>query len=342
MLRITGLSRCLEQRNSNLRGMTTTANARLKHVLVLHTAGFLLLASLLPAKAAGCAMGYRELGGVQNMPQVREHVCPLGNDDTSKTLRITFVRLDEALAGNLILDERTPELEQLFGDAKLVKNEIAAELESLYRSFAHKVVVPARNISLDVTVGAPRGGETLDFKSAKLQSVNPHEDETRRFWSISSQEASFDSVSQYNVSMPALDATIFHAARWPEQFKQFYVCQTDVIFCTLIWRYVTQLGELDTIERDTDKSAEGSLTAEEEKEIADRDKSDWSDDTNYVYKTHFSLFRYLGRNGWPTNFLMLSARPAGCGYSFEYSYIAPPLAFDVAILENSSEEFHRH
>src|SRR4051794_33701669 len=207
-----------------------------------------LLAGAALARANDCSIGYRELGGVQGLPQVREHVCVVSPGGARRTLRVTFARLDEQLAGNLALGEKTPELDQLFSGAIFVANEVSAEVKLLFQKFAHKVTVPARNMELTVSVGTPRGGETIEIGSAKLPSLNPGENETRRLWSISSSDATVDRNSEYGISMQNLGRTILRTTSWPDGFMQFYSCQEEAIQCTRIWRYVARLNELDAIE----------------------------------------------------------------------------------------------
>jgi hypothetical protein len=253
---------------------------------------------------------------------------------------VSFVRLDETLAGNLVVGERIPELDQLFGGAMLINNQISTELKQLFQ-FAHKTVVPARNLSLQVTVSAPHPDGKVETQSADLPSLNARANETRRLWSISSEMAAFNPSQEYDVSLERAQAVIYSTNRWPDGFKQTYDCDNDAIQCAVVWRYVSQLSELDELERDTDKMvarAQKNATAKERREDARRDKSDWSADHQYVYKTHFSLFRYLGRSGWPEKFLVLRGWQANCAGIFDFFYTMPTLAFDVAIVENSSPE----
>lgn len=305
-------------------------------------ASLLLLAILSPADAGNCSIDYHELAGNKEMPQVREHVCPVAADDPSQNLRVTFVRLDEVLAGNLIKGERIPELEPLFGGAKFIDNDVSAGLKVLFDKFAHKEVVPARNLEFSVTVETPRGGENADLNSVHLPSLNAREDETRRLWSISSAQPTFNQAQQYNIEMPEAAATITETTAWPKSFKQFYICEDEAIQCTTVWHYVSRLNELDKIERDTDKAGEstdeaGQQNDHADEKNADKDQPDWNDNPEISYKTHFALFRHLGKTNWPPRFLVIKSN-LGCLASYEFSYIMPPLAFDIAVVENPSSK----
>jgi hypothetical protein len=268
--------------------------------------------------------------------------------DLSRNLRVTFVRLDEVLTGNLVR-EQTPEIEQLFGGAKLIDNEVSAELRALFHDFAHKTVMPATNIKFTVKVKALRADEMSHAVSVELPSITANENEVRRFWSISSKTVNVPQPNEYGIQYPKLSEGFFSKTntRWPDGFKQFYVCQNDAILCTELWRYISRLSELDVIEHDMDEkrvapedagTRDGDTDETVPEAAGTRDKSDWDEDIAYIYKTHFSLFRYLGKTGWPEKFLVMQAKQPECGYGLETSYIMPPLAFDVAIIENSSSE----
>jgi hypothetical protein len=211
-------------------------------------AGSFLLTTFLPCHAENCSLGYRELAGVQNMPKVREHICPTMTGDLSRNLRVTFVRLDEVLTGNLVR-EQTPEIEQLFGGAKLIDNEVSAELRALFHDFAHKTVMPATNIKFTVKVKALRADEMSHAVSVELPSITANENEVRRFWSISSKTVNVPQPNEYGIQYPKLSEGFFSKTntRWPDGFKQFYVCQNDAILCTELWRYISRLSELDVL-----------------------------------------------------------------------------------------------
>ena len=327
-------------RQVRLTEMSVTMRARATRAPTA-VAGLLLLAVTAPfagadpARTSDCSIAYRELAGVQGLPQVREHVCVVKGSGTSQTLRVTFARLDETLAGNLARSEKTPEFDRLFGSAMLVENDISAELKVLFQNYAHKITVPARNMEMTVTVSTPRGVEALDTKSATLPPLDAGENETRRLWSISSSTANFDAGTEYGISLDSANRVILNDPSWPAGFKQFYICQEEAIQCTKIWRYVEQVSELDAIERDTDRMIRAAQTPQDRREDQRRDKSDWNEDHSYIHKTHFSLFRHLAEGGWPAHFIVVGAAMECLG-GFEGKYVMPTLALDVAIVENAS------
>jgi hypothetical protein len=309
--------------------------------IAIASAGLLLSAGLslaltVPSRANDCLSGYRALAGVQDL-LVREHICTL-DGGSDNILRVAFARLDEVLAGNLARNEKTPELEQLFPKAHLVDNEVSSELKVLFQ-YAHRTTVPARNMELTVSVSAPHG-DTLDDRSAKLSPLDAGENETRRLWSISSgwQSARWQSAQNYSISSGAVDEAIYNTTGWPNGFKLFYSCQVDAIQCTELWRYVAQVSELDAFERDSDRAVAAAKTAADRKQDASRDKSDWDEDSKYVYKTHFALFRHLAQGGWPDHFLVIHWNMQDCGGAWNSEYLMPSLALDVAIVENGSSE----
>src|SRR5436305_15271498 len=78
-------------------------------IAALAAVASLALASPSSAQSRNCAPGLRALAGAAGMPKVPELVCPTGDDAGSSTLRVSFLRLDESLAGNLVLGEKVPE-----------------------------------------------------------------------------------------------------------------------------------------------------------------------------------------------------------------------------------------
>jgi hypothetical protein len=291
----------------------------------------LLLACTVSSRAHDCTSGYRALAGVQGL-LLHERVCTL-DGGSSNILRVTFARLDEELAGNLARNEKTPELEQLFPNAHLVDNEVSSELRILFQ-YAHKTTVPARNMALFVTVSAPHG-ETFEVSSATLSPLNASQNETRRLWSISSDGATFGERQNYAISSNVVDRAIRNTTGWPDGFKFFYICQSNIIECTQLWRYLGRASDLDALEHDTDRDL---VASNSDPRIANRDKSDWVEDHDYIYKTHFALFRYLAQRGWPERFLVIRWDVDFCGGAFIGYYVMPPLSLDVAIVENGSPE----
>jgi hypothetical protein len=99
------------------------------------------------AARAECIHESREIGGVRGAPEVHELNCKIPTDPNGG-FRVTFLRLNEVLAGNLALKEPTPEIASYFGSDGLVSNEVAAELEALFKRFGRKQVFRADTIGL--------------------------------------------------------------------------------------------------------------------------------------------------------------------------------------------------
>ncbi len=316
-------------------------HARVLGSIVALAAGTVLLCGTAPAQPRTCATDLRELAGLTGMPRVRELVCPTSG---GSSLRVTFLRLDEVLAGNLVLGTKTPELDRLLGNARFVENDVSREFKIIFQRFAHEDVVAAGDVKLTVTLFAPRAGGSADRQSADVPAAASQDD--RHLWSISQRMASLDTPAQHSISMPAAINMLYKGRGWPKGFKQAYNCSDDVrvtlnsgevatnevgpISCTTNWRYVPNLKDLDVIERDTDSMIRDSNPGAE-------DSRDWSGD-RFVHKKHFALLRYLGQKSWPADFLVIAAElEVGCEVSDTGYYVMPPFGLDVAIIENSSD-----
>src|SRR5690242_10359343 len=93
---------------------TFRVNMSCRKVLGLIAASMLgAWAALAPsaAQAASCTAKYSPLGGIPNMPPVREQVCTSEADHAD--LKISFLRLSEAVAGSLARKQPIGELETI-------------------------------------------------------------------------------------------------------------------------------------------------------------------------------------------------------------------------------------
>src|SRR5262245_2685094 len=77
---------------------------------------------------------------VQGGPEVREFLCPVDGEKGKEDLRVSFLRLNEGIAGNLTLAEATPELRGFFGEYSILKNKVFEAAETLFRRFGNKQV----------------------------------------------------------------------------------------------------------------------------------------------------------------------------------------------------------
>jgi hypothetical protein len=314
-----------------------------------------------PVQAGACSTEFRELGGIADFPAVRSYVCTIGTDP-QPSLRVTFMRLNEPLAGNLAKREPTPEFNQIFGRANVVANDVLKELEILFEKFGHKDVYPASSVDFVLKVRTRSANGSWEWKGISLSQTTPSgdrpgadPDQVQRLWSISRSLSSSSEV--YPISLPTVEQAFRWTFSWPANFKHTYDCDHDPIECTLLWRYL-ELAELDRIEPGTtaqlQKPASGvgpdafqmllkeyaekrSQRLHDTKSSAAPEISDWPNQ-RIEYRTHFALYRYIGRASWPKGFLIATGNLDACGGTLEFGYLARPVALEVAVVENQGSE----
>lgn len=317
----------------------------------LPVAVVICLAIAAPALAKDCVADHREVKYRGGSAKLRHYACKIGTGAEQQRIRVTFHRLSEPMAGNLVMGEPLPELDAIVGRPTVVKNEVFSELDALFRSFGRKVrqegehedIRPFWSVRVDTPPVSGTGGERASAATQATQTVhyitppNP---------SVSSDE--------YYMSEP--NDVIFKTDRWPDGFNHFYECEpgeVGYVSCTTIWRYI-DLAALDGIERETanwHSEVDQSLAAEREKfeqETAgpndpdalepevpapEREEGEFFDPD---FKRQFALFRHLGKRGWPADFMSISGNNRSCGSSYSFRVYPRPLVVDVVVVENAS------
>jgi len=96
-----------------------------------------------PAWPADCVAQLSHLAGIANFPQVREQVCSSDGNANAGDLKITFLRLGEAVAGSLARKVPIPELENILKGMTVSENDVFKELASIFSKFGYKQTYPA-------------------------------------------------------------------------------------------------------------------------------------------------------------------------------------------------------
>jgi hypothetical protein len=279
-----------------------------------------------------CTKGLRSW--VRGAPTFREYTCAIGGQE----LRLTFLRLNEGLAGNLVLDEPTPEIQNFFGSFKIVDNEVLQALKPLFSKFGQKRVYRAEDLEFAINISAPTDDGEGHWKSFNLPPVRVPNTKYRRIWTLSTPFG--DYTERYQI-FPGKDlSALSKSKRWPPNTKMTYTCLNDAILCAVLWRFA-QVKELRDIARSTERVVKRMYpdTTERSPPSGASDTeggSSWPEPA-LQFRNHFELFEHIGSAGWPADFLLLSASAQDCDRSFAYYYHARPLALDVAVFENASQ-----
>jgi hypothetical protein len=287
------------------------------------------------AQSADCTSRFSRLSGDQKLPEVREQVCSTDAATTAGDLKITFLRLSEAVAGSLAKKDPIPEFEAILKGPTVSQNEVFQELVSIFDKFGYKENRTAESIGLVLNVKTLGPGQVAKWKSVELPVAPRPANSVQAFWTISSP---FANTLDAEVSMKEARDTIMKTDGWPSGFKQTYICRRAEILCTLTWTHL-DLRDLDVVERDTfadEKKAGSALDDGAPNNDGSNVASDALEWPHPRYKANFSLFRYLGASGWPREFLIASSNNGECGDVFTFHYHPRPLVLDVAVIENAS------
>jgi hypothetical protein len=260
------------------------------------------------------------------------YLCSANPGKDAPTLRISFYRLDEALAGSVVTSVSLPELQTAVGPFLTVDNDVAAEARTLFQQygsqrdydFANSDV--SWNIDLNDT-HLESAVDQVDDTSAKRKKSSARPRLVRHIRYLS---GAF-SLTDTSPVLGEIENTLLHTTRWPAGYKFFFAgCDDDFISCTTLWRYITA-SDFDLLLQDMRDYVRKTIA-----KVSDRSASPIVSD----YERSFQLERYLAQNGMPPDFLSVyTGIEQGCvgdGWSFMYS--GRPLTVDVAIIENLTDQ----
>jgi hypothetical protein len=302
---------------------------------------FLTLApitSIETAFAGVCESQKQPLQQDADAPGIVRYNC--STNDRTPALRVSFYRLDEALAGSLVTGTPLPELETLLGPFGVIDNDVSREARAIFQygttddyDFAddglrweiqtHGGVALEKKANDD---NAPR--KTKTGSSTRQKQI-------RHIWYISHSASNINShfgLWSNDIILSEASNIILRTTHWPTGYKFSYSCgNDDFVSCTTIWRYVTA-SDFDIILRSMREFVRG-MSAEQKRQDPTFRK------LVPDYERNFQLYSYLSRRGMPNDFLFINtAFGPGCegdGWSFYYS--ARPLKTDVALIENVTD-----
>ncbi|MDX2203617.1 MAG: hypothetical protein NW223_12770 [Hyphomicrobiaceae bacterium] len=292
----------------------------------------------IPSHANDCSVQQRELGGVKGAPTVASTACPVAAGSTER-FHVTFLRLNEVLAGALAMGEVLPEITPFFGDKGLVANPVAEEIETIFKRFGRKQVFDAKGIGLVMNARGVARSE-LEWRSFEVRPQSSPS-QVRRMWTITHALDSLE--TRYPIFDKAASTTIYKTDRWPQNFKMFYQCSDRSVFeCVTLWRFLAA-ADLDVLAQDTEedekvRAEDGRYTPPEAPATEGIEKSEWP--LANSHRTHFEFFKYLTRGGWHAKFgyMSIDTTAKGCGDTIDSGYFTRPIALDIAVVENSTRQ----
>ncbi len=308
------------------------------------TAGALVAMSA-NALAQTCFKDHREVVHSGGSAKLRNYLCKVGDSRRSQLVRVTFLRLSDAMAGALVLGRPLRALRDVVGSARVIENEVYKETQHLFSEYGEDDSGEwSTAIDTPPVYGLGSGrasgrGSNSDNTTSKGEPI--------RFLNLTTMSDRWAEGESESIQIEADDAVVQNSTDWPSGYNQYYRCNDDIIGCTTIWKYIGP-GDLDDIERDTDaawKKIEEELAREDagvaepstgSEEPAGADAVD-PEPLVPSYKRHFAMFRHLAKKGWPEDFLVIMDADVGCGDDpLGFTYLPRPLMLDVAVVENLS------
>jgi hypothetical protein len=214
---------------------------------------------------------------------------------------------------------------------------VSAEARTLFQQFGSQtdydfaISDVTWNINLNEMTLAGKAGEAETADTTKPRKSPARPSQVRHIWYLSS---SFFSVTSPTLVLREIRNTVVNTTRWPAGYKFSYKSCTEPHFlsCTTIWRYITA-SDFDLLLQDMREFVRAGGRS--------RGKGD-STASKMVpdYERNFQLYRYLAQRGMPQDFLSIYIGiDQGCGGDgWDFSYSGRPLAVDVAVIENLTDQ----
>ena len=300
--------------------------------------GVLCLGSAASTAEPQCVTSFREIKFPDGSARVKNYVCQTKGTATPE-IRIEFDRLSEDAAGSLIQGTPHAYLQRAFGNVRVVKNTVAAEVKKLFDQFGTKNVVSSC-FAFQVASAAGGRGYQNDADSTCGQSSES------TLWYLTYPNR--ESVATFEMPLPTAVRYYQTTSNWPQGFNFFYAgedCLTgSPIPCTIIWRparaedltnYEQNLAAYNKLLGLEDYSSKPAGVLEEAEPKVDETDS-WAN----TQKRYFDLIAYLTRGGWPDDFLIITGTVGrgDCeGYGLALSLYVRQLILDVAFIQNVSD-----
>jgi hypothetical protein len=308
---------------------------------LLSLAVFPLLVLAAGANAEECRPTDDVLAGNSKLPVVRKYVC----GPASQAIEVTFLRLNEAIIGSLLRDEKIPGLEFLWKDAIIAETEPAIESRTLFEKFGRVSTFAAEDAEMAITSGV---GQAQD-QSVKLSTLSPgafpsgstqaHMSEPGQ--TITTLSAPFFELSQrqagYEIYIPDFEDAYNNKTSWPNGYKFFYDCDWNAIECTNLWRYLKS-SEFSSVEKATKKNFESLKPDKETRKEYQALYEGNEFDREINFKNHLKLCSHLTKTSSSDDFLLVVGGTArGCGdLSSHATYYLPRLTVTIALIKNGS------
>lgn len=254
-----------------------------------------------PSHAASCLKDQRTFPMAEGEAlKLRDYLCR----SESANLRVQFHRVNDLTFGTIMSAAIPDALEPLFGNGRLIENEVYREWASLLDKFGEEE-------STDATLSVFAAGD----RDANMRLSTQQAAKVRVLVAGQGNNPAPDFPGETSVILALL------RAETPRGFRK----SLDKKYSRdIYWRYMTSsdLKNYKKTLREWNKLIlrDSNLRDREFQEIADH--------------KYFSLLQHLGRHGWPETFVPINTSYNECG-GWEFSvYVQMPL-IDLMVIENA-------
>ncbi|MCH9807809.1 MAG: hypothetical protein K0U74_08765 [Alphaproteobacteria bacterium] len=252
-----------------------------------------------------------------NAIRVKQYVCR-SEAAGVEGLLVEFHRLDDLSASMVLFGPMVPQLEAIFGGARIRQNSMFQEYKSLVDNFGIPYDSQGRKILLD----------TSNNDSGDVEVKGDDEGgAAQRLDAKFSQVKSFDTDWTLSMPMPDVEAGMVRTDKWPKGWKVNYPAvgpnEADELMPeTTMWRYLERrdLENYDANWR--------------------RESAKWGGNegpTPQVAK-QIALLSHLTRDNFPEDFMVIEGHFRGCGeeYALSYSSKFRNVYLELALVKNTS------
>src|SRR5262249_41995490 len=138
-------------------------------------------------------------------------VCRVGNPNQQQSIHVEFLRLSEAAAGSLVMQEPHEKLQRVLGTPRLLSNPVQNEVRNLFDKFGTRLSTADCALKIETPQGGRDYGSRRDDEPFQKRCEN--KDQVLWFFSFP------DHSSSISIPLPSETRQIQTALNWPSNFN---------------------------------------------------------------------------------------------------------------------------
>ena len=273
--------------------------------------------------------------------KVEGYICRVGKDEDG--ILVHFYRIDEVIAGSLLMGTSMPVLAGIFDKMTLIETPASKWARDAFKNYGKKENYEESNsVRLSITATSRRADDWQSLDSNDMQGASKT---PVAIWRL------LDEISggsdQLLLKKPG--TRILNSNYWPDDFNMYYPINPDdkmwrkqIITNTVIWKYL-KAEELNDLLPDV-KSAVARVERaarlerdDDARETLKHQATAAAKGLGYI-ESIFMFVKSLSNTGPPNDFMNIStaasiASPCG-GDNWSFTLTVPSLRFDLVTVEN--------